>query len=334
MERAIIHSNLKKEEIQPDYLVKNYQALIEEDIQSLFPENMLKMSFCPVTNEKELSDTFSKFGMKYNISHSLGNIYLSPRPSEEVLKQYYHQSKARHFWLSELWPLTKAIRSEKIILPQLEWVQGFMTQYFSNNYFKIGEFIPNHWGYACEIESIFPKSDYFIINPLYNSNLKTHLKGVDTSENVPEGNLDAVLLFEALDRTVNPRKLLEKVNDSLKPGGLCFITCLLSSGFEIQLLRERSSIFMPPERMNILSFEGMSRLIEDSGVFELLEFSTPGVLDIPNVIEQLDKIENSVFFKYVLKLRKDPTLVESFQDFLQLNRLGTFGRLVLKKNKI
>ena len=29
--------------------------------------------------------------------------------------------------------------------------------------------------------------------------------------------------------------------------------------------------------------------------------------------------------------RKDPSLIESFQDFLQINRLGTFGRLVLKK---
>ena len=63
----------------------------------------------------------------------------------------------------------------------------------------------------------------------------------------------------------------------------------------------------------------------------MLEFSTPGVLDIPNVIKKLDKIENSSFFNYILTLRKDPVLIESFQDFLQLNRLGTFGRLVLRK---
>lgn len=331
MERAIIHSNLKKYEIQPEHLLKDYQSLIEEDIQNLLPESVLKLSFCPVIDEQDTRATFIKLGMKYQVSHSLGNIYLSPRPTADRLKQFYLQSRARHFWLSELWPMTKAIRAEKVIIPQLEWVKGFMAQYGSKDSVKIGEFLPNHWGYAFEVERILPIVNYHIVNPLFSPDLRTGLKGVHTSEIIPDGYLDAALMFEALDRTVNPRELLERVKNSLKPGGLCFITCLLASGFEVQLLGEGSNIFVPPERMNIMSFEGMNRLIEDSCGFELLEFSTPGVLDITNVIDQLEEIDNSTFFDYLFKQRQDPALVESFQDFLQLNHLGTFGRLVLKK---
>ena len=143
--------------------------------------------------------------------------------------------------------------------------------------------------------------------------------------------MDAVFLFEALDRSVAPLKLLQKAFKSLHSGGLCFITCLLSSGFEIQVLRQKSDIFVPPERMNILSFEGMNALIDKVKGFEVLEFSTPGVLDIPNVIKQIDQKENVTFFHYLFKQRDDTELVNSFQNFLQLNRLGTFGRLVLRK---
>ena len=83
--------------------------------------------------------------------------------------------------------------------------------------------------------------------------------------------------------------------------------------------------------MNILSFEGMNALIDQVEGFEVLEFSTPGVLDIPNVIKQIDQKENVDFFHYLFRQRDDKELVSSFQNFLQWNRLGTFGRLVLRK---
>ena len=112
---------------------------------------------------------------------------------------------------------------------------------------------------------------------------------------------------------------------------MCFVTCLLSSGFEVQLLSQESDIFVPPERMNILSFEGIKRLIEEVEGFQILEFSTPGVLDIPNVKSYLEKNSESSFFQYILQERQDEELINSFQNFLQMNRLGTFGRLVLRK---
>lgn len=331
MERAVIHSDLKKNEIQPENLLTDYHSLIEDDIQNFLPDNILKPYLCPVSNEQDTRASFFKMGMKYQVSQTLGNIYLSPRPSFESLKQFYLQSKGRDFWLSELWPKTKTIRAEKVILPQLEWVRGFMDQFGLARYVNIGEFLPNHWGYAEEIERVISNVEYHVVDPLFNSDLGTGIKEIHNSESITEESFDAVLLFEALDRAVNPSKLLERVQNVLKPGGLCFMTCLLASGFEVQVLGPVSGIFVPPERMNLLSLEGMKNLIENIGDFEVLEFSTPGVLDIPNVISKLNEINNSSFYDYLFRQRKDQSLIESFQDFLQLNCLGTFGRLVLKK---
>ena len=52
------------------------------------------------------------------------------------------------------------------------------------------------------------------------------------------------------------------------------------------MLGHKSEIFVPPERMNIFSYKGLKGLIEKMNGFEILEFSTPSVLDIPNVIKQ------------------------------------------------
>ena len=75
----------------------------------------------------------------------------------------------------------------------------------------------------------------------------------------------------------------------------------------------------------------MNALIEKLDGFKILEFSTPGVLDISNVINQREEMEGFDFFQYIFRYRKDPELLSSFQDYLQMNRLGTFGRLVLRK---
>ena len=109
------------------------------------------------------------------------------------------------------------------------------------------------------------------------------------------------------------------------------MTCHLSSGLEVKVLGENSDIFVPMERINLLSFEGMNALIENVGELEILEFSTPAVLDIPNLESKLKQTGGNTFFKYIFDVRKDEKLLESFQDFLQLNRLGSYGRLVLRK---
>ena len=131
MERAIVHSDLTKDEIQPQLLLKKYFELLRLDIKRLFPKESLQKVFCPVTGEESVKGYFKKMELQYSISHTFGNIYLTPRPSIEKLRQFYRESEARKFWLTELWLQTTKIRKEKIILPQLEWADGFIAQYFS-----------------------------------------------------------------------------------------------------------------------------------------------------------------------------------------------------------
>ena len=332
MERATLQSDLTKKEILPQPLLDQYLALIKEDIKKMLPVESMQDASCPVSGEQEVRESFQKMEMEYRVSQTLGNIYLSPRPSMDLLTTFYHKSSARKFWLTELWPQTREVREEKVILPQLEWAQGFISQYFSRRKLLMVEFLPSNWCYYQSARYIWPEAKYQLNDLLFDLKIaKGEVSTPVLCDNTKGSTLDVALLFEALDRSVNPTEIIKKVNNMLKPGGLCFITCLLSSGFEVNVLGQASGIFIPPVRMNILSFEGMNALIDKVTGFEVLEFSTPGVLDIPNVVKKLDLVDNATFFYYLFKQRDDTELVSSFQNFLQLNRLGTFGRLVLRK---
>ena len=102
MEHAIIYSDLSKEEIQPKQLINQYVHLIEEDIKDIFKKEDLVEFYCPTNYEKDTRKTFVKMGMKYCISKTFGNIYISPRPNRKKLIEFYRQSKGREFWLNEL----------------------------------------------------------------------------------------------------------------------------------------------------------------------------------------------------------------------------------------
>ena len=54
------------------------------------------------------------------------------------------------------------------------------------------------------------------------------------------------------------------------------------SGFDLQVLWERSTAILPPDKLNLLSAEGwVSRFAAPT--WDMLEFSTPGMFDVENV---------------------------------------------------
>ena len=119
---------------------------MQKDIKKLLPTKNLVQAFCPVSGEKEVQKSFDKMGMKYHVSQTYGNVYMSPCPSLDLVKQFYLESSAHKFWLEELNPMTQKVRHEKIILPQVDWVKGFLSLYFPDKYnLQLAEFFPNNW---------------------------------------------------------------------------------------------------------------------------------------------------------------------------------------------
>ena len=89
----------------------------------------------------------------------------------DLLTTFYHESSARKFWLTELWPQTREVREEKVILPQLEWAQGFISQYFSRRKLLMVEFLPSNWCYYQSARNVWPEAEYQLIDLLFDSKI-------------------------------------------------------------------------------------------------------------------------------------------------------------------
>lgn len=110
------------------------------------------------------------------------------------------------------------------------------------------------------------------------------------------------------------------------------MTTISISGFDMQVLWENSRSIFPLDRINVFSYMGLKLLAQRHG-FEMIEYSTPGVLDFDIVENELKKhheIECPRFVKTMVE-REDEQLKQDFQNFLQVNRLSSFVRIVLRK---
>jgi len=89
-----------------------------------------------------------------------------------------------------------------------------------------------------------------------------------------------------------------------------------------------------PEYLNVLSIEGFTRLVARCGL-ELIEFSTPGHLDlqlVQHAARQDPSIRLPSFVQYLIDNR-DTLAHEDFQAFLQKHRLSSHVRVAARKTK-
>jgi methyltransferase family protein len=333
MEYAIVHNDLKEKEIKPKALLKSYNELVARDVSVFFSTSTLERASCPCCRGSQVAEGFSKLGMSYSSCAECRTLYVNPRPSPTQIESFFRNSEARRFWLEKIWPQTGETRRKKILEPLLDWILTFLKPDFSKANPTVAEVFPSNWGAFETWRRMKPAMQWVLVEPLFPADLcpiidwKSQVRRSSTSE-----AFDAVCLLDTIGRAVNPLDLLEWSANHLKTDGLCFLTTLFSTGFDLLTLGANSEALIPPDRLNVPSYEGLKKAVERLP-FEVLEWSTPGVLDLHNVAEAIRDYGFTApsFLRYILETRKDPEVIESFQDFLQQHQLSSQGRIVLKK---
>jgi SAM-dependent methyltransferase len=146
-------------------------------------------------------------------------------------------------------------------------------------------------------------------------------------------SVDVITMFEVLDHTSDPDALMKRVSGFLKKGGLCFLTAILASGFDLQMLWDKAENIFPPDRLNVFSVEGLKSLFMRHNL-ECLEFSTPGILDVEIVAKAMERYPDfhiPKFFEYILNNRDEECKI-NLQEFLQNNLLSSYGRILVRKS--
>jgi hypothetical protein len=143
--------------------------------------------------------------------------------------------------------------------------------------------------------------------------------------------VQVAVLLESLDRVHDPAGLLRGVAGRLEEGGLLFVTSLVSSGFDLSVLGLKNLYLYPPDRTNCFSLEGLRRLVKRSSLFDLVEVSTPGVLDVQIIRAHLQRdpsLPLSAFERQLIEMNDEG--LEALQAFLQQRRLSSFARIVAR----
>lgn len=316
-------------DVKPAKLLEKYIKLTEADVaQYLLNGDALHDTPCPGCHSAEIASSFERFGMEYVECASCHTLRVNPRPSEQAINDYYLYSAAERFWRDELSKITRAARLEKIITPRLDWIIDSTQQHLPDAE-HIVDIKTHQDGYDEALVSLDRFSKKTLLNPVV---LET-CAGVEVvSGALDDGSADVISMFEVVDKTSDIDDLFASVYRALRPGGLCFVTNILSSGFDIQILWDKAENILPPDRLNLFSVEGFNALIERHG-FECLEFSTPGLFDVEivaNAIKKNPSLSVPKFVSYMLENRNDDDL-NRFQLFLQASLMSSYGRILIRK---
>jgi len=323
MEFSVISTELNTSDIKPEKSLRTYIDLLKQDIKSLFSPSQFVESSCPACETRNTQNKFEKLGFAFTTCSNCLTVYVAKRPKQVDLDQFYKTSAARKYWIENIWKTSESARLNKIITPLMDWVRNFILTEFQNEKLKVAEFYAHNTGLHQAWQG--QKEEFFLVA----ATIPEFANGLPLETNK---TFHAVCLMEALDRVENPKVVLEAASQRLVKGGYVFVTGILSTGLDTLVLRQHSEAILPPDRLNCFSHEGIEKLVKHVG-FEVVEFSTPGLLDLENIRHAAihDKDLSYPFLNYILNVRKDENLNSNFQTFLQQNRLSSRARLVLRK---
>ena len=330
MKTRVLRDRFKEKEIRPQKEFFEYLKLIDQDVKDIFKSsagNFFK--FCPACTSKSSSFSFSKHGFTYRECSECGTIYMSPRPTRQMLHEFFEKSKGLKYWNLKL-VKGSVSRRKHIYLPLIRWIEESLE--FTSESERIYCDLYSKYSWLLKgISSINQFKGQVSYKPIDEINKKLKNNNFSILQDFTNKKYSVVTGFEIMDRLYNPREILGQIRDNMEDGGLLFISTMSSSGLDFQYLKEKSKNLVPPMHMNIFSTEGIVKLFEDLN-FEIIELSTPGMLDLNILENNIDNIELPKFIKDII-LNRDTLVKEAFQEFLQRGRLSSYLRLLARKKR-
>ncbi len=329
MKTRVLRDDYREIEIRPAEEFNQYLLLIEKDIKDIFESRAGNyFYYCPACTNEKTSFKFSKNGFIYRECNVCGTVFMTPRPSKEMLHDFFAKSEGLNYWNSKF-VQDSVSRNEHIFNPRVRWIQESLD-FDENSKRKYLDFYSKYSPFIKQISKISDFTQKVSYKPIPNIADELIQNNFDTINEFSEEKYSVVTAFEVFDRFYNPRSVLQSIKNNMEKGGLLFLSTTSASGLDFQFLLKKSKNLIPPVHLNIFSVEGIIKLLNDFD-FEVVELSTPGSLDLQNLENQINEIELPKLLSDII-INRDSQIKESFQEFLQRARLSSHMR-ILAKNK-
>ena len=140
---------------------------------------------------------------------------------------------------------------------------------------------------------------------------------------------DIALSLNLVQQANDPDRHLRELNRHLEKNGLLFLSARIGTGFDILVLREHAQVY-PYEYVSLLSRKGLELALERNG-FRMLDYSTPGSMDVGYVRARYAFIpEEDLFVRNLIRDSDERTLQE-LQRFLQKSGMSSYAHIVAQK---
>lgn len=330
---------MKEFDIRPSALFDEFLSVAKQDIDLFFSDQKSFVEVaCPACDSADAGFGFIKHGLTYRICHRCGSLYVSPRPTQEMIDRYYTESASSKFWAERFFPETADARRVQIFRPRAQMLTELIERLGAPSPRVLADVGAGYGLFLEESRSVAAWDQMVAIEPGHDLAERCRDGGFTVielaAEKVAPETLQASVMtsFEVLEHLYAPDAFLAAIRDLLLPGGLFVFTTLTISGWDMQVLWDQSKSISPPHHLNLLSIEGLELLVERVGL-RLEEITTPGKLDVDivrNALAEDCTLSLPRFVEYLLHNRGDETL-EAFQAFLQQHRLSSHVRVVARR---
>ncbi len=325
---------LKEEKIRPNEIFKSYLNLSIKDT-NLFFRNKKKITFkCPACGNKG-KKIFSKLIFDYEVCNDCSSLYHSPRYEEKNFKLFYKNGKSVKYWSTNFYKKTSKSRIKFLWIPKIKLIKKIIN----NKNMKITNLIDIGSGYGDFLNLAKKKicSNTTGIEPSKNFNkiyIKNKHKIINKniedikSEDLPNNNSKLFTSFELFEHVYDPNKFVKKIYKIMKKGDIFILSTLSGTGLDIFTLGKNSKSINPPHHINFLNPQSMNILFKKHK-FKVLDVFTPGKLDIDIMANNIDKIKDLFWKKFIIKTTKQEK--NKMQKFLQNNNLSSHMWIVCQK---
>lgn len=328
---------VKEEDIRPDSLMRENAKLRVEDIRKILKrkDEFVEIS-CPACESGSYRLVFQKDGFTFVCCKQCETVFVNPRPTYEMLTEFYTASKSIRHWNDRIFPASEDSRRSQIFAPRAQSIIELCRKY--NAATRVLLDVGAGFGTFCEeIEKLAVFDKVIAVEPSPELAETCRRKGLDVIEKPIEevelDQVDVITNFELIEHLFWPKGFLSACVKVLRTGGLLIVTTPNIKGFDLLVLGKLSDNIGGPNHLNYFHPASLSRLLNDCG-FEVLETSTPGRLDAELVRKKALSGEFDLsthpFLKQVL-IDEWERVGVCFQKFLADNGLSSNMWLAARK---
>jgi 2-polyprenyl-3-methyl-5-hydroxy-6-metoxy-1,4-benzoquinol methylase len=263
-------ARLSESELCPDELLAEQEAAFARDIARLHGrKGEFVGTGCPACGSTQRRFAFSKYGFDFQHCTGCATSYMSPRPSERVMADYYANSENYAFWAARIFPASEAARRAKIHEPRFARVVEYCAHYGvpTGTLVEVGP----GFGTFCAVATQSGKFRRVLaVEPTPQLAAACRARGVavvekrieDAGAELPPA--DVLCAFEVIEHLFDPARFVADCARLLAPGGLLVLSCPNGQGFDIATLREKAlavdaaSVEWPSPRCEFVSMSRIS----------------------------------------------------------------------------